>query len=50
VRIDDEKHESRFHIKEMVLRSEWDQQQTISAEDVQNWLRRHVQEVTEQEH
>jgi hypothetical protein len=50
VRIDDEKHESRFHIKEMVLRGEWDQQQQISADDVQAWLRRHVQEVTAQEH
>jgi hypothetical protein len=51
VRLDDDKHEARFHIKEMVLRSEWDEGRQISAEDVQNWLRRHVQEVTTaQEH
>ena len=50
VRTDDPKHESRFHIKEMVLRSEWQQQQEINAEDVQNWLRRHIQEVTAQNH
>jgi len=50
VRTDDPKHEARFHIKEMVLRSDWLQQQEINADDVQTWLRRHIQEITAQDH
>jgi len=29
IRVDDARHESRFHVKEMVLRPEWDRSQQI---------------------
>lgn len=36
IRVDDAKHESRFMIKEMILRSEWDMVQKHIAEQLNN--------------
>jgi hypothetical protein len=44
VRVDDSNKESRFSIKAMALRSEWEQSRQRSAEEMTNWLRGHTEE------
>lgn len=39
VRIDDARHENRFNIKEMVLRTEWDRMQKHIADELNNPMR-----------
>ena len=41
VRVDDAKQESRFLIKAMILRSEWERARDRAQEEMSAWIRRH---------
>ncbi len=43
IRVDDARKESRFHVKEMVLRPEWERNQQIMEATASAVLRRHVE-------
>ena len=42
VRVDDARQESRFVVKEMALRSEWEHTRQREQENVNAWVRRHM--------
>lgn len=44
VRVDDSNKESRFSIKAMALRSEWEQSRQRGEEEMTSWLRHHTRE------
>ena len=43
IRVDDARRESRFHVKEMVLRPEWDRNQKIMDAEAASVLHRHLE-------
>jgi hypothetical protein len=43
IRIDDARKESRFHVKEMILRPEWERAQQLMEAAAAEALRRHVE-------
>jgi hypothetical protein len=43
IRVDDARHEARFHVREMILRTDWDRRQQIE-EDALAAAHHHVQE------
>ena len=44
VRVDDASKESRFSIKAMALRSEWEQSRQRGEEEITSWLNRHTEQ------
>ena len=43
IRVEDARHESRFHVKEMVLRPEWERNQQIAEAVAAAAMRRHLE-------